>query len=304
MRLGILVILPVALFASDPILLQTGSEYTPPPAADARKFLALICPSRIVKDKYDFDVLACQTCPKWTTDPGAGQLAARAIHYGHFTSPDADQALVATSGCEPHSENWGGSMLFTSHQGKWRFDRYLEGAITDNCAAILRAGGRTILVCSRSEGHQSIFTRFLYTIDLLRSKDSIEVAALVLTDTMPTCGFNYASPTDKSVRPLQKADFRKISVNPDNGDVLAEVEFGNRKITEAQAKECNNFQVHERPLSKTIAPLTRYYEIRFHFDGERLLASIDTASQMRIVQDQHAAPYPLIRPPQPPPISH
>jgi hypothetical protein len=304
MRLATLVFLPAALFATDPILLETGSRHTPPPAGDARKFLALICPSRIVKDKYDFEVLACQTCPKWTTDPGAGQLAATAIHYGHFTSLDADQALVATTGCEPHSANWGGSMLFTSHQGKWRFDRYLQGAITDNCAALQRTDGRTILVCSRDEGHQSVLTRFLYTTDLLRPKESIEVPALVLTDTMPTCGFNYASTTDKSVRPLQKADFRKISVNPDNGDVLAEVEFGNRKITETQAKACNDFQKNERPPPKTIAPRTRSYEIRFHFDGERLLASTETADAMRIVQDQHADPHPFIRPPQPPPISH
>ena len=93
MRLGVLAFLPVALFASDPILLQTGDQYTPPPAGDARKFLALICPSRIAKDKYDFEVLACQTCPKWTTDPGAGQLAARAIHYGQKDHGSAGESV-------------------------------------------------------------------------------------------------------------------------------------------------------------------------------------------------------------------
>jgi len=97
----------------------------------------------------------------------------QAIYYGYFTMLDADQAVVSTSGCEPHSNNWGGSLLFTSHQGKWRFNRYLDGVISDNCTALQRNDRRTILVCSREEWGQGLGTRVLYTIDLLRARKSM-----------------------------------------------------------------------------------------------------------------------------------
>ncbi len=289
MRVAVALFLPLALFASDPILLQVDDKHKPPPTDEARQFLAMVCPaSRIAKDEYDPGLLACRVCPSWT-DLDAGGMALQAIHYGHFTAPDADQALVATLGCEPHSLNWGASLLFTSHDGKWRFNRYLRGVITDNCTTLQRSDGRTTLVCSRHEGHQSVIARMLYTIDLLRPKDSIEVAALTLTDTVPTCGFNYASATDTRIHPLQKAEFRKISLDPGTGEVHAEVEFGIRKITEAQAKECADLRFH-RPIPKTTEPQTKLYDIQFHFDGERLLPSTESAANVRIVEDQSVVP--------------
>lgn len=298
MRASFLFLIGIPLLASDPIVLQTGDERKPPPAAEARQFLGMVCPSsRIVNDEYRPRMLACQICPRWTGLWDVGTLAALAINYGHFTKPDADQALVAAEGCEPHSENNGGSLLFTKHDGNWRFTTYFEGVITDNCTKLQRTDGRTILVCEREEGHQSVIARCLYTIDLVRSKDSIELDFLVLTDTMPSCGFDYASADDNSVCPLQKAEFRSVAIDAATGDILAQVEFGNRKISEAQAKRCQILDRGNAPLPDTIAPKTKMYEIKLHFDGRQVIPSIDSAAARRIVQDQRTARYPFINAP-------
>jgi hypothetical protein len=110
-RVGVLFLMAYSLFG-DTVLLQTGDVRTPPALNEARILLSSICPSRqIANDKYRPGMLACKSCPTWTGDSGLNGFTAIAIHFGHFTTADADQSLVATEGCEPHSQNWGGSVL-------------------------------------------------------------------------------------------------------------------------------------------------------------------------------------------------
>jgi len=106
-----------------------------------------------------------------------------------------------------------------------------------------------------------------------------------LTDNVSTCGFDGSATSETSIHPLQKALFRKISVDSQTGDILCEVEFGIRKITEAQASNCIS-----RNNRNSLAPQTRLYEIRFHFDGNRLAVSPESVADMRIVQDQRDIP--------------
>lgn len=54
------------------------------------------------------------------------------IYYGHFTA-HREQALVKYEGCEPHANEYGGSVLFDLIDGDFKFVRYLPGYVFDHC---------------------------------------------------------------------------------------------------------------------------------------------------------------------------
>ena len=66
---------------------------------------------------------------------------------GHFTAPSAENVLLSMNGCEPHANNFGGSVLLTRQSGKWERTWYVAGALTNSCRKIALATKREILLC-------------------------------------------------------------------------------------------------------------------------------------------------------------
>jgi len=270
----LLLFLPLAVLAAD--LNPDAPRPAPQPEA-VREFLTLTCSSRIVAS-------SCARCPDFTTYPrgtSAQTWDVAAVHYGHFTDPSADQALVAMKGCEPHANDWGGTMLFTRSHGQWKFDRYTGGLITDDCISFRRDGGLDLLVCASSGGWQGGWTRTIYPVDPLRFEDPMEPPLLVLTDTTGACGNVWPG-----VR-YQKAAFRSIAADPAKGEIRAQVEFGIRTMTKADlVASCVRGPGVFEPATKT-------YVVRFVFDGTEFHIAPESVAAKRTVEALGGQPSPI-----------
>jgi hypothetical protein len=84
---------------------------------------------------------------------------------GHFTAANADQRLAVFQGCEPHSANWGGTLIAERSGDKFRSVRYLSGVRPQSCQAFHRADGLDLAVCEFGDAHQSISTDTLSVLD-------------------------------------------------------------------------------------------------------------------------------------------
>ena len=89
------------------------------------------------------------------------------VTRGHFLSPTSEDAALSMEGCEPHSENFAGTILLTKHDGQWVMDWYKEGSVTQQCHKIRLKTGRDILVCIGQSGAQGVVWTDLYLEDLL-----------------------------------------------------------------------------------------------------------------------------------------
>src|SRR5262249_17946424 len=98
--------------ASDAVRLHpTGKSPLESPKV-SRPFLKLLCEGKIVNGSEEFARMPVCSAPPAFVGQSAlpGQFGIHKIYFGHFTSPTADEALLATSGGEPHAANFGGTV--------------------------------------------------------------------------------------------------------------------------------------------------------------------------------------------------
>jgi hypothetical protein len=93
-----------------------------------------------------------------------------AVTFGHFLSPKSEDAVVGTSGCEPHSLLFGGSFLLTKREGKWVSLGYHSGVITNQCHKLSTGSGVDFLLCSHVLGAQGSVSRVLRAYDFRTPK--------------------------------------------------------------------------------------------------------------------------------------
>jgi hypothetical protein len=93
-----------------------------------------------------------------------------AVTFGHFLGPKSEDAVVGTSGCEPHSLLFGGSFLLTKREGKWVSLGYHSGIITDHCRKLTTGSGVDFLFCSHVMGMQGSVSRVLRAYDFRSTK--------------------------------------------------------------------------------------------------------------------------------------
>src|ERR1700683_4732320 len=95
-----------------------------PTDAQALDLLKAVCVGNMASKKASdgLPAVACQrVCPSYTDFPGDNiGMDAVAVTFGHFRSPNSDDAVVSTEGCESHASVRGGSYLATQTGGKWR----------------------------------------------------------------------------------------------------------------------------------------------------------------------------------------
>jgi len=119
--------------------------------------------------------VGCRTCPPFEgpTAVSDGRIAVDGVDFfelelyvsGHFTVANADQRLAVFRGCEPHSSNWGGTLLAERQGDKFRSLRYISGLRPQACEAYHRPDGRDVAVCEFGDTHQSISTDTLSVLD-------------------------------------------------------------------------------------------------------------------------------------------
>src|SRR5262249_41061917 len=119
------------------------SESKDPKMADGARLLETVCPGRVAVGK---EIECGGPCPDFTGLPEFGSWKLEAVTRGHFLSPISDDVALAMTGCESHSENWGGTILMTRASGVWRMLWYKSGVHTDECHKTVLKNKREILV--------------------------------------------------------------------------------------------------------------------------------------------------------------
>jgi len=144
--------------------------------ADAVKIVAVVCPTQNSKK-------GCSVCP----DGHAASWSFDSISRGHFLRPDSDDILVGTGGCEPHANNFGGSVLLTNKNGQLQKVWYQGGLISNHCRKVALRGGRDILLCEDTWSGQGEEDLNIYSVDLTAPEDKRMNTLLRASDTLRAC---------------------------------------------------------------------------------------------------------------------
>ena len=89
------------------------------------ELLEAVCPGRVGVGK---EVVCRGACPAFTGFAGEDLSWSLArVTRGHFLAPASDDVVLAMSGCEPHSENYGGTILLTQRSRHWSMVWYKVG---------------------------------------------------------------------------------------------------------------------------------------------------------------------------------
>jgi hypothetical protein len=241
------------------------SDGKPPTAADGAALLQAVCPGQVeVGEK-----IGCgKACPDFTAfgkfGDGLPWRLAR-VTRGHFLSPTSDDAVLSVEGCEPHSENFGGTILLTHDSRGWVMEWYKAGVETSQCHKVRLQNDREILVCLGEYGGQGHVEIDLYVEDLLNPTGNLmagEWHFFEMTDTMGTCG---ADPEDDAETfPVTRAFIEKVEFTAGTpAGIAVTASYGARPTTPDAAQAC----LHSRGGLAAFAPPVKSYHLDFVFDG-------------------------------------
>ncbi|WP_133621905.1 hypothetical protein [Bradymonas sediminis] len=128
-----------------------------PPVGLAKRLLEGICdappevsPPTIVEPG---EVVTCRRCPAFTADAGARANEFRIAKYirGYFGDHKAERIVAFYRGCEPHSSNFGGRIIYEARATGWQPRQIDEGSgVADACLKVPVSTHRDDLVCTSS----------------------------------------------------------------------------------------------------------------------------------------------------------
>ncbi len=261
------------------------SDSKNPGQADGAKLLEAVCPGDVATGK----TIECRTgCPDFT---GFGSFGDRftwsliAVTRGHFLSRTSEDAVLWMGGCEPHSENFGGTILLTKRSQRWSMLWYKAGVQTAQCHKVPLRTGREILVCIGSAGGQGSGATSLYAEDLLSPKPTLMASEgddgtfFAAFDSTLSCGWNDGN--QQEPYPLIRTHIDKVqfSTSKSNGASLVSVTagFGERQMNPEAVKAC---LAHENG----ILPTTKNYRMDFLFNGHAYRPTRSTVKTLRIFE--------------------
>ena len=253
------------------------SDAKDPRQAGGAKLLETICPGRVAVGKG----LECRVeCPVYTSFPGDGMTwTLAALTLGHFLSPTSEDAVLWMDGCEPASENFGGTILLTWRAQRWSMLWYKPGVDTSRCHKVPLRDGREILVCIGEYGAQGNVWTDLYVEDLLAPTPALmagKAGFFSAYDNTLTCG-QMGDETFPIIRShIDRVEFistRRSEVPT----ITVTATFGKKSTTPEVVKACMGKQ-------DAALPVTKSYGIDFLFDGRNYKPSLSSIDAARIFE--------------------
>lgn len=251
-----------------------------PDAHEAMAVLQAICPGNVQTSKLKHGMAyGCGSCPDFTgfkgekSGPGEGSaFELRAVMQGAFARAGASELLAEFFGCEPHANNFGGTLLLRQSGAAWRRVSYAPGMIglvrsfrlKNDRDLVLERGGYT---------GQGETTEWVSTHDFAAKGDSAEHTLLSLQDT----SLLYCESES-----VQIGDFAKLEFPDLNGDGLPDL-----RITVRSGKVTVPAMYHgncEKPFKPPQVPT---YQIDFLFDGKTFHVSPQSAGTLRRVSAEN-----------------
>ena len=266
--------LPTEPAPGSPRFLDAIPADLPPELAQQIGFLSDVCN---VAMHYETDGahrirVGCRTCPPFE-GPAAvsdGRIAVDGKDFfelelyisGHFTATDVDQRLAVFKGCEPHSSNWGGSLLAERHGEKFRSLRYLSGLRPQACKAYHRPDGRDLAVCEFSDAHQSLSSDSLSVLDF--AFDPPKTQSLIAFTNQDPCLTEPGTRTTEEL--IESFELNQNPAAKNNGLIVRTTRTA-RDMDDRYQRYCRENAAGapavERPFSKPQVTTRQY-----RFDGE------------------------------------
>lgn len=277
MRTGIwLCLLPVTVASAqfwDGKGMLFPSDGQNPPQAHAAELLEAVCPGKVGVGK----AITCKTgCPSFTGFGGTGldlDVSVTAVTRGHFLSPTSEDAVLSMVGCEPHSMNFGGTILLTRRSGKWSMLWYKAGVPTDRCHKVTHGDGREVLVCLGTYGGQGGNWASLYLEDLSAPTQALMAGNSFFDayDNTIACGYGE----DDLIRShIDRVEFLELKVNG-LPVISVTASFGKKLMTPADVDACGDRRA-------SVLPPVKSYRIEFFFDGHGYAYSPSTEAVAQI----------------------
>jgi|GEM_PF-1198676 len=233
----------LTLFA--PALAASHSSQKPT-LKQAKELMAGVCSSGATTG-------ACSPCPGFADSGFDDGMTLEAVTYGKFLKGKDTYALLDLSGCEPHVNNFGGSVLLR-WQGltRWKFVKYAPGYRTENCLKYPAQDGRDLLLCEAGYAGMGTVISSLLLEDLSQK----EAAGQQLFSTSDSSGACLES---GSVQEL--LEWKQIKLNGDRyPDLRATVKSGVYTRDTTQKDACS-------VVLK--AGSVRTYTLEYSFDGAK-----------------------------------
>ncbi len=246
-----------------------------PKQAGGAELLEAVCPGHVVAGKY----IECKiVCPTDIAFDNESDWTLGAVVRGHFLSPTSDDAALSMEGCEPHSYNFGGTILFTRKSGKWTKLWYKGGVPTETCHRGKLQGGREILVCLGQFGGQGAESTELYVEDLVAPKVALMAdngpTFFSVVDTVATCGYDFED--ESNALPITRGYIERVEFQNAADGTLRSLSvfgrYGERSMTIAQTKACMDENKPTKPhRGLNFSPNAKPYRVDFKFDGKQMV---------------------------------
>lgn len=250
-----------------PALAATQTHSTQNPTLkQARELMGSVC-------KGGAQTGECRVCPSFTNDNGFDdKMTLEGVTYGKFLNSKDTYALLDLSGCEPHANNFGGSVLLRwrglTH---WELVKYFPGLRSYDCQKYPAVNGRELLLCRGDYEGMGIVDTSLFSLDFARfaaGASEPEVTPLfMLEDSREACL--------KTASAQSLLDWRSVRLGTGSGlRVTVRSGFG---PTGVMPDTCSDTSA-EIP--------TRAYTLEYLFDGKAFAPTSSTqAALQRLLKD-------------------
>jgi hypothetical protein len=216
--------------------------------------------------------VACRKCPSFTSDSennGTGGTLVSVI-YGRFTKSGDQEAIVDINDCEPHANNWGGTVLLRRNSRGWSKVQYKAGIRTNSCLKLAKFTGQNYLVCLNSYMGQGYLITSLNRIEFDYSTD-IFTNILRVASNIATCRPPYYA--------VEIQDFFTQDINKDGiRDLVVQVS----EVREAKNINTGNNQDCPRPSF----PKAKLYELTFLSDNRSLRPTPETVKLKKRLESE------------------
>jgi len=262
-----------------PRLLDAAPADLAPELAEQIAFLSDLCPVALHYETEGVHRIStgCRSCPPFEGPAAApdGKIAVDGAEFfalellipGHFTHPNAEQRLAVFNGCEPHSENWGGTVLAERRDGRFQSLNYFSGLHPQVCKPYRRLDGRDVTVCEFADAHQSISTDQLSLIDF--AVDPPKQQSLISFTNTDLC-LNQPQLRSTVEEQIESFEILQSPIAKNNG-LSVRTTRTKRVMSEPYQRYCqdlfNGEARVERPYAKPQVTTRRYW-----YDADRFVA--------------------------------
>lgn len=252
------------------VVLSTGALWAgkfptdshPPTLEMARDLLHAVCPADAIAATGQHGVNAgCKSCPEiGVSEVGASSVASgeaafslQGVTYGSFTRERVQEVVASFSGCEPHVNNFGGSVLLEETSAGWKVKNYQPGFISDECSKYALRSGRDLLLCHGGYVGQGQVYSVIFSFDYTLPPDQRTKTIFSTTDTVDACFLDR-----RVMGSIEYVQLRDL-----NGDGMPDIAVG------VEAATVKPLSGHEHDCTEALArPTVKIQELDFLFtDG-------------------------------------